>query len=104
MNTDMKKLIVLLLLSGLASTCAKESQINLTGAWCTLVPIEMYYFTDDGRFTQATRPGEQWIYEQRGGEIRLFGNPERTWKILYALEDEFRVVELETDTLTLYRK
>lgn len=101
----MKKLIALLLITGLFCTCKKdEQQINLTGAWCTLVPIEMYYFTDDSRFTQAARPGEQWIYEQRGGEIMLFGNPNRTWKILYALEDEFRVVESEKDTLTLFRK
>jgi len=100
----MLKITALLLAILAFAQCKKESQINLTGTWCTLVPIELYYFTDDSRFTQATRPGEQWIYEQRGGEIRFFGTPERTWKILYALEDEFQVVELETDTLTLFRK
>lgn len=84
--------------------CKKDPQINLTGTWCTLVPLELYYFTEDGEFTQATRPGEEWTYDQRGGEIRFSGTSERTWKILYSLEDEFQVVEFETDTLTLYRK
>lgn len=87
-----------------ASACKKEEpQIALTGTWCTLVPLELYYFTDMSVFSQATRPGEQWIYDQRGNEIKFFGTPDRTWRIVYALEDEFQVVE-ETDTLTLFRK
>lgn len=86
------------------AACKKEQQINLTGTWCTLVPLELYYFTDMSVFSQATRTGEQWIYDQRGNEIKFFGTPDRTWRIIYALEDEFQVVEFETDTLTLFRK
>lgn len=103
----MNKLRILLVIVGFAfsaSACKKdEPKIALTGTWCTLVPLELYYFTDMSVFSQATRPGEQWIYDQRGNEIKFFGTPDRIWRIVYALEDEFKVVE-ETDTLTLFRK
>lgn len=86
-----------------ATACKKEPQINLTGTWSGSASGIIYRFFDDSRFQQSDMPGKQWVWKMAGNDVLFYGNPERTWKIIYALEDEFQVLEL-TDTLTLYRK
>lgn len=86
------------------ATCTKrnERQAEITGIWVRTSPAIEYRFFDDSRFQQSDLPGEQWIWEQQAGRVRLFGNPQRDWIVVFLSDTRARVVE--SDTFEIDRK
>ncbi len=86
------------------AACAKQDhgQQDITGVWVRTAPAIEYRFFDDSRFQQSDIPGEQWIWKQGVGRVRLIGNPERSWEVLFLSDTRARVVE--TDTFEIERK
>lgn len=86
------------------AACAKQDQgqPDITGAWGRTAPAIEYRFFDDSRFQQSDLPGEQWIWKQEVGRVRLLGNPQRVWSVVFLSDTRARVVE--TDTFEIERK
>ena len=91
-------------LLALFGRCAKQEkgQPDITGIWVRTAPAIEYRFFDDSRFQQSDLPGEQWIWKQESGRVRLLGNPERSWDVVFLSDTRARVVE--TDTFEISRK
>lgn len=86
------------------AACAKQDQgqQDITGVWVRTAPAIEYRFFDDSRFQQSDIPGEQWIWKQEVGRVRLLGNPERYLGVMFLSDTRARVVE--TDTFEIERK
>lgn len=89
-------------LLALFGRCAKQDQgqPDITGVWVRTAPAIEYRFFDDSRFQQSDLPGEQWIWEQEAGTVCLYGNPERSWDVVFLSDTRARVVEFDTFEIT----